>query len=173
MENKEKFRPLRRSGQALSREECEEILASQPTGILAVTGDGGYPYTVPVNHIYSGGRIFFHCATQGHKIDAIRADSRVSFCVIAKDDVVPEKQTTAYISVIVFGRARIIEDDDELRRVALEIGRKFAAGYRAECEKETEDYIARGKLCCVEILPEHISGKAGREIFKARQKANQ
>ena len=173
MENTEKFRPLRRAAQALEAEECEQILASQPTGILAVTGDGGYPYAVPVNHIYSGGRIYFHCAKEGHKIDAIRADDRVSFCVIAKDDVVPEKQTTAYISVIVFGRARIIEDDEELRRVALEIGRKFAADYPAECEKETEDYIAKSKLCCVEIVPEHISGKAGREIIKERQKAKQ
>jgi nitroimidazol reductase NimA-like FMN-containing flavoprotein (pyridoxamine 5'-phosphate oxidase superfamily) len=168
--NTDKFRLLRRAAQALSPAECEEILSSASCGVLSLCGDGGYPYGVPVNYCYSDGKITFHCAKQGHKIDAIRRCDKVSFCVIAQDDVISEKRTTAYISVIVFGRAKIIEDEASLRKIALDIGKKYSADYEEDCIAETEEYLAKGKLCCVEITAEHISGKCGREVMKERGK---
>jgi uncharacterized protein len=61
--------------------------------------------------VYEDGKIFFHCAKEGHKIDGIRRDEKVSFCVVDKDQIVPEKFTTFFRSVIVFGRARIVSED--------------------------------------------------------------
>ena len=162
------FRPLRREKQALSKEECEQILKDASCGVLSLCGDGGYPYGVPVNHYYSDGRIFFHFAKEGHKIDAIRKNDKVSFCVIAKDDVISEKRTTAYISVIAFGRAEIIEDEDRLREAADNIGKKFSGDYPDDCKAEIDETINKGTLCCVEIKVEHLSGKCGLEVLKER-----
>ena len=76
------------------------------SGVLAVVGDDGYPYAVPLNYIYLNNKIYFHSAKEGHKVDAIAINNKVSFCVVAKDDVVPEELTTYFKSVIIFGKAK-------------------------------------------------------------------
>lgn len=162
------IREMRRKAQQLSQEECVEILNNATSGVLAVYGDDGYPYTVPVSHAYSAGKIVFHCAKEGHKIDAIRRNDKVSFCVIAQDDVMPKERTTAYISVIAFGRAEIIDDEAGLRRIAGLIGEKFSADYPEECKQETEDVIAANRMYCVEITIDHLTGKCGRQVLLQR-----
>ena len=106
MDNDFDFRPMRRSRQQLRKEDCFEILSRGSSGVLACLGDGGYPYAVPISYVWDGEKIYFHCAKAGHKLDAVRSCGKVSFCVIGSDDVVPEKYTTCYRSVIVFGRIR-------------------------------------------------------------------
>ena len=78
------FREMRRNSQALDRATCEKILAAADTGILTVHGEDGYPYPVPVNFALQDDTIYIHCAKEGHKIDAIRADDRVGFCVMGR-----------------------------------------------------------------------------------------
>jgi uncharacterized protein len=155
------FRDMRRKKQELTREETIEILKTSTSGVLAVTGDEGYPYTVPVSHAYQDGKLFFHCAKEGHKIDGIQRNDKVTFCVIAKDEVIPEKFATDYLSVIVFGRARILTEDGE-RRSALEcLVEKFSPGYMEAGRKEIErDW---NRVCVVEILIEHMTGKTAKE----------
>lgn len=164
------FREMRRRGQQLSREECEQILTEATSGVLGVIGDGGYPYTVPVSHVYHDGKIVFHCAKTGHKIDAIRANGKVSFCVIAQDEVMPAERTTAYISVIAFGRARIVDDEEGMRRIAGLVGDKFSHDYPEDCQKEIDEVIAAGAMYCVEIEIDHMTGKCGRQVLLRRQK---
>lgn len=164
------FREMRRKGQQLSREECEDILKNASCGVLGVHGDDGYPYTVPVNHVYEEGKIVFHCAKQGHKIDAIRSNDKVSFTVVAQDTVIPKKRTTAYISVIAFGRAKIVDDEAGLRHIAKLVGDKYAPDYPEACQKETDEVIAANRMYCVEIEVEHMTGKCGLEVLKARRK---
>ena len=65
------FRKMRRFKQQLSEEECLEILKTAKRGVLAVLGDEGYPYAVPLDFVYEDGKIYFHCAKEGHKLDAI------------------------------------------------------------------------------------------------------
>ena len=71
------FRQMRRFKQAASQEECEAVLAAAPRGVLAVHGENGYPYGLPINYVYAGGKIYFHCAKAGHKLDAVRANDKV------------------------------------------------------------------------------------------------
>jgi len=163
------FRQMRRRGQQLSREECEAILRDATSGVLAVHGDDGYPYAVPVSHVYRDGRIAFHCAKVGHKLDAIRRDDRVSFCVIAQDEVMPVERTTAYISVIAFGRARIVDDEPGLRRIAGWVGEKFCPDHQQGCLEETDEVIAADTMRCVEIEVEHLTGKCAKEVLKRRR----
>ncbi|NLA77117.1 MAG: 5-nitroimidazole antibiotic resistance protein, partial [Clostridiales bacterium] len=105
------FREMRRFKQQLAMAECENILARGTSGVLALNGDGGYPYAVPMSYVYDNGKIIFHSAREGHKYDAVLKSDRASFCVIDEDNVVPEKYTTYFRSVIAFGKIRILEDD--------------------------------------------------------------
>ena len=109
----DKFRAMRRLRQQLSEEESISILQKSTAGTLALLGDNDYPYAVPISHVYADGRLYFHSALSGHKVDAIRKCDKASFCVIAQDDVQPEKYTTFFRSVIAFGRIHIIEDEAE------------------------------------------------------------
>ena len=92
------FRKMRRFNQQISLSESIEILEKGKTGVLAVLGDNGYPYTIPLNYVYSDNKIYFHCAKTGHKISALQNCDKVSFCVVDKDEVVAEKLKSKIIS---------------------------------------------------------------------------
>ena len=106
------FRTMRRKRQQMSEADGIALLQQATSGTLALLGDGGYPYAVPISYVYADGRLFFHSALSGHKVDAIRGCDKASFCVIGQDDVKPAEYTTYYRSVIVFGRIRIISTTD-------------------------------------------------------------
>ena len=110
----------------------------------------------------------FHCAKEGHKIDAIARNKKASFCVIAADEVIPEEYTTAYQSVIVFGQIRILTDDEE-KRVAIE---KLAVRYSPdESAKSREEEIDKfwQRLCMLELSIEYITGKEGLALMNGQQ----
>lgn len=161
------FREMRRQRQQLSAAETEALLREGKSGVLGVVGDDGYPYTVPVNYVYEAGKLYFHCARAGHKLDAIRRCEKVSFCVVARDEVVSEELTTHFRSVIVFGRARVLESDEEIFRAAERLGLKFNPD-RARVEGAIRNEWRA--LCCVEITVEHATGKEAVELTRERAK---
>lgn len=163
------FREMRRHAQRLPDDETAAILQSASSGVLAVTGDDGYPYAVPLSYVYDGRKIYFHCALDGHKTDAIRRDPRVSFCVIAQDSVLPEKFTTEFASVIAFGKAEFVTDDSEKLRALRMLAEKYSPGIHG-----AEDEI-RGswdRVCVVGITVEHLTGKEGVELTRKRKNSN-
>ena len=155
------FRPMRRFKQQLSNEECEEILNNCSSGVLAVIGDNGYPYAVPLSYVYLNNKIYFHCAKEGHKVDAVNNNDKVSFCVVSKDEVVPEELTTYFKSVIIFGKAKKL-DGEELRNAAIQLGLKYYNNKDA-VNKEVEKAFER--MACYEITIEHITGKQAKELM--------
>ena len=166
------FQPMRRYQQALPPEECATILKRATAGVLAVSGNEGYPYAVPLNFVFDDSRpgcasIYFHSAKTGHKLDAIARNDKVSFCVVDRDDVVPREYTTYFRSVIVFGRARILENEAQ-KRAAIE---KLALKYSPDDEEGRIQEINRSfpALCMVEIRIEHITGKEAVELHRKRQ----
>lgn len=161
------FREMRRKKQLLSKEETIEILKVCTSGVLGVTGDDDYPYTVPVSYTFKDDKLFFHCAKEGHKIDSIKRNDKVTFCVIEKDEIIQKTFTTHFQSVSIFGRARIITDDSE-RRYALEsLIEKYAHDYIEEGQQEIESGLNR--VCLVEVKIEHMTGKAAIEIVNSKQ----
>ena len=151
-------------------EECEQILREASYGVLAVLGDDGYPYAVPVNHVYAEGKIVFHCAVTGHKLDAIRREEKVSFCVVGHEQVLPKERATSFLSVIAFGRAHIVEDEASLRRIATMVGERYSSAYPKQCQEEIDEVIEAGTMACVEIEVEHLSGKCDkREMIRRRR----
>lgn len=156
------FREMRRCNQQLSMEECIEILQKGTSGVLAVSGDDGYPYAVPLSYAYQNGALWFHGATSGHKLDAIARSSKVSFCVIDADEVWPEKLTTVYRSVIVFGRAEILDDERKIAQGARILGEKYLPGDRSRVESEIAQSMPR--LTVIRLDIEHMTGKEGVEL---------
>jgi len=158
-------REMRRSGQSLPREEVIEILTQAGTMTLALD-DGGQPYAVPLNFVFSPsgswGTVFFHCAAEGRKIDAIRSNGRVSLCVIAEDRVVPETFSTVYRSAVAFGRAKILTDDKEKTEALVLLTAKYCPG---ESREKIDEEISRSlpRTCVVAVTVEHATGKRSRD----------
>ena len=165
------MRPMRRRKQQLDETACREILTQGRECVLALAASDAtddFPYAVPVNYVLredAGGapHLLIHCAPTGTKLDAIASDPRVSVCVIAQGDVVPEEYTTHFRSVIAFGRASLVEDE-EARHSAL---RALAAKY---CPKlpadQTEAEIARfPHAAIIDVTLEHVTGKQCVELL--------
>ncbi|NMB56125.1 MAG: pyridoxamine 5'-phosphate oxidase family protein [Leptolinea sp.] len=163
------FREMRRMKQELPKEEAIAVLESCSNGVLAVAGDDGYPYAVPMSYVYDDGRLIFHCAVEGHKLDAIRRDDRVSFCVVDREEVVPEKFSTIFRSVIVFGRAKIVDDESERRRMLEGINAKYAPGLESQGNMEIERNWNRVTL--IEVRIEHMTGKIDLATMIERARA--
>lgn len=161
------LRGMRRFKQLMSEEEVKEILIRKNTGILAVQGEEGYPYTVPMNYVYFEGNIYFHGAIEGHKLDAVRKNNKVSFCVVDEDTPVPEKFTTIYSSVTAFGQISLVEDEGQKTRIMQALNRKYAPGFEEEGNRE----IARAmrRLAVLEMQIMHMTGKASMELINQKK----
>ncbi len=156
------FRELVRKKQQLTNEECIGLLKNEMRGVLAVQGDDGYPYALPIDHWYNeeDGKLYFHSGKSGHKIDAIRRCDKASFCVYDQGFRKEGEWALNIKSVIVFGRVRIIEDHAR----AVDLCRKLSFKYTQDAayiESEIEKYA--GGLMCFEMEIEHMTGKIVNE----------
>lgn len=154
------FRDIRRSDRALSEDQAREILARAEHGVLATLGADGWPYAVPVNHVLSGDVLYIHSAVEGHKLDNIAQEERVSYCAVAGATVLPAELSTLYESAVVFGRAALVTDPAEKLR-ALEL---LAVRFCGWLSPEAEEAIATSasRTAVVRIRLERITGKAHR-----------
>lgn len=153
------FRKMRRFKQQLTDEACIQILKHEKRGVLSVLGDDCYPYGVPLDHYYNeeNGRLYFHCAMAGHKLDAIRACDKVSYCVTDEghhEDGVSWSLT--FRSVIVFGRMKVLADHAAALHFARLLGEKFTQD-KAYLDNEIQH--AGPRMLMLELTPEHITGK--------------
>ena len=154
------FREMRRFKQALTQEECVELLEKAPRGVLAVSGDNGYPYALPLDYIYLDGALYFHGARQGHKLDSIDRDSKVSFCVMDEGFHKEGDWALTIKSVIVFGRMARLDDRERALTIARRLGQKYYP-----TEQSVEDELSRDfdRLQLLELKIEYISGKRVHE----------
>ncbi len=151
------FRPLRRTKNAISIEETKALLVREKRGVLAVNGDDGYPFAFPINYFYNEeeGKIFFHGAKTGYKVEAIGKSDKVCFTVYGNehftDDWAPFVQ-----SAVVYGRCRLIMDPKETE----ERVRTFAMKYYPSAEEvEAEIAMDIHAAQLYEITIEHMCGK--------------
>lgn len=161
------FREMRRKRQQLSDEESIGILQKATSGTLALLGDGGYPYAVPISYVYDDGKLYFHSAMSGHKVDAIRNCDKASFCVIDQDNVQPAEYTTYFRSVIAFGRIRILEDETEKLAIARILGNRYNPNQEESLQKELEHGLSR--MLAIRFDIEHLTGKEAIELVRAHQ----
>lgn len=150
------FRKMRRFKQQLTEEECLSILKSAPRGILAVLGDEGYPYTIPLNFVYHEGRLYFHTAFTGHKIDAIQNYDKASFCVLNEGCQNPGEWWYYFKSVIAFGKIRVMEDREEINQMLRLLGAKY---FPTQEEIDHEMAHSASRASMIELTIEHMTGK--------------
>lgn len=160
------FRKMRRFRQQLSKSECDAILSKTTSGTLALLGDNGYPYAVPLSYVYANGKLYFHSAKMGHKVDAIRQHDKASFCVIAADDVHPSEFTTYFRSVIAFGKVQIIESESERMYAASLLGARYNPCDDAGLQKELEKGFSHMLILRFDI--EHLTGKEAIELSRKK-----
>ena len=156
------FRELLRKNKALSPEECLHILKAEKRGVLSVNGEGGYPYGMPMNHWYNeeNGKLYFHCGNVGHRLDALRKDSKVSFCTYDEGYRDPGDWALHVKSVIVFGKIKIVDDMDQIVFITTKLSHKFTQD-DAYIQAEIKGHAHRTLL--LELTPEHICGKLVKE----------
>lgn len=159
------FRKMRRGKQLLSMEKTISIMKRCTNGVLACLGDEGYPYAVPLSYIYFNDKIYFHSAKDGHKIDAITKNPKVSFSVIDEDTIVSEEYTTYFRSVIAFGKTRIVEGNERLEAFKALV-EKYS-GDQPEEEKHKEiTGCTQAYIIAIDI--EHITGKEAIEYVNSK-----
>lgn len=163
----EEFREMRRKRQQMLEEESISVLEQSTSGTLALLGDNGYPYAVPVSYVYAAGCLYFHSALSGHKVDAIRRCEKASFCVVERDEVRPKDYTTSYRSVIVFGRIHIIEAEEEKMAAARLLGNKYNPDDEEGLRQELEHGFSR--MLMIRLDVEHLTGKSSPELIRERR----
>lgn len=156
------FREIRRQNRILDDpKRIEELLLNSEYGFLSLgTSDNGYAYGIPISYAFDKGTnsLYFHCAPEGQKLDEIKKNNKLSFCVIGRTNPIADKFTTLYESIIVFGRADVNLSDDEKRKSLRLLVAKYSKGY----EEVAEHYMNKSwnRTFCFKIEIDHITAKA-------------
>jgi nitroimidazol reductase NimA-like FMN-containing flavoprotein (pyridoxamine 5'-phosphate oxidase superfamily) len=160
------FQEMRRQDRGLNRPETEEILANGLFGVLSMNGGDDYPYGVPFSYVYGQNHIYLHCALQGKKLDYIRRDNRVSFCVVQGADplfILPDTFTMKYQSAMVFGKIYEVADHQEKLQGLIALVEKYF--------RDDPELLERGKVKAAKSLEktavlridiDHLTGKVRR-----------
>jgi nitroimidazol reductase NimA-like FMN-containing flavoprotein (pyridoxamine 5'-phosphate oxidase superfamily) len=151
------FKEMRRRDRQITVEEAEKILLEGEYGVLSTQGSNGYSYGIPLSYAYKDGSIFFHCALEGQKVENIKHCNKVSFCVVGKTQVQPDKFGTVYESAIVFGEASELSGQDK-EEALLALIEKYSKEYMEAGRKYIKNSGAATKVFNIKV--EHISGKA-------------
>lgn len=156
------FRPVRKKKNELDTAAVQTLLHSARRGVLAVNGDDGYPYAIPVNYLYleEENKIIFHGAKAGHKADSIKANDKVCFTVYGNEMILDEPWAPYLQSVVIFGRCHRVEDRD----MTIELVRKLALKFFPDAALVEEEIASSGRAVQIyEIEIEHLSGKQIQE----------
>lgn len=156
------FRPIRKKKNEISIDAAKELLRSSRRGVLAVNGDDGYPYGIPINYLYDeeNERIIFHGAKAGHKVDALQKNDKVCFTVFGNERIKEEAWAPFLQSVVVFGRCHLVESQED----TIALVKKFAAKYYPDMDMVNEEVVLSGRAVQMfEIQVEHLSGKEVQE----------
>lgn len=156
------FREMTRKKQQLSWEDCLHVLKTEPRGVLSLLGDDGYPYGLPIDHWYNeeDGCIYFHSGRQGHKVDAMRACGKASFCVYDQGFREEGDWALNIRSVIVFGCIEFVEEQE----AAIALTRQLSLKYTSDLAYIEEEIRKYGhEVLCFRLVPQHMTGKLTKE----------
>lgn len=157
---------MRRPKQLLSKEDTEAVFERGTSGVLSVNGLDGYPYSVPVNYVYTDGHIYIHTGLTGYKVEAIKANNLVSFCVIDRDTIIPEELTSYFRSAVAFGKAVFLEGQEKYDATYI-LANKFSPVFQDKiqlCLDTTLD-----KMHLIDIQIDQMYGKEAIELVNEKE----
>lgn len=156
------FREVRRQNRILEdKSRISELLQSSEYGFLSLgITENGYAYGIPISYAYDEetNSLYFHCAPEGQKLDIIKQNDKVSFCVVGITKPIANQFTTLFESVIAFGKADIDLSDDEKRKALRLLVVKYSPGFEDLGEKYMEKSWSRTATFKIHI--EHVTAKA-------------
>ncbi|MDA8223895.1 MAG: pyridoxamine 5'-phosphate oxidase family protein [Desulfitobacterium hafniense] len=156
------FKPIRRVDREISKDEALSLLKLAEYGVLSLAQtENEYPYGVPIDYIFYEDNLYFHCATEGQKLDILKINNKACFTVVLDAKVLPRYHSTAYKSVIVFGRCTLLNDNlkDEM---LLKFGMRFAGDF-PEVIKETIQKTGKATTI-IKFEIDYVSGKQRKDI---------
>jgi nitroimidazol reductase NimA-like FMN-containing flavoprotein (pyridoxamine 5'-phosphate oxidase superfamily) len=152
------YKEIRRKDRALDNASAFAVLKNSAYGVLSTADKDNQPYGIPVSYVVVDNSIFIHSATEGHKLENIMSNSKVSFCVVGKTKLLPDKFSTQYESAIVFGTASIVDGENQKREVLKAVLAKYSPDYM----EAGEAYINQlfNKVVVMQVSIDHITGKS-------------
>ena len=148
---------MRRKDRQLTDGETFSVLEKGEYGILSTVSSENEPYGVPLNYCFIDGCIYFHCALEGRKLDNLKQNPGVSFCVVGRTEVIPDAFATNYESCIVKGVAS--EALGEEKQAALEgLLLKYSGNFFPEGLQYIEKLKERTRV--FKITMGSVTGKA-------------
>lgn len=155
------MKEMRRKDRAINKEESIAILNNAEYGVLSTVAKNGEPYGVPLSFCIIDNYIYIHCAIEGQKIDNIKHNKSVSFCVVGRTEILPDKFSTNYESVIIAGKAEEVFSIDKQR--GLEgLLYKYSPDFIEQGEKYIHSLSDETRVFKITI--DHLSGKARNTI---------
>lgn len=160
-------RKMRRFRQLLDDGQNVEILKKNTNGTLALIDDEGFPYALPISYVFDdeNRKIYFHSARAGHKIDVIRSNPNASFAIVDQDEIIPEKFTTCFKSVICFGTIQIVKDQSEIIAALDMLAQKYSPNVSSILRKEEINGSLK-RVAVLEFDIQKMSGKQAIELTK-------
>ncbi|MDK2792892.1 MAG: uncharacterized protein PWQ25_1755 [Deferribacteres bacterium] len=149
---------MRRADRAVGEIEAWEFVCKGEYGVLSLS-DGKIPYGVPLNYCLIDKDIYFHCAHEGRKIDIMKNNPLVSFCVVKSARILPDKFSTAYESVIVEGVVCEVAEKEK-RDALVGLIKKYSYDYYENGLKYIESMLEQTSV--FKITVKNISGKSRR-----------
>ncbi|MBB5337577.1 pyridoxamine 5'-phosphate oxidase family protein [Pectinatus brassicae] len=156
------FRKMRRFKQGISKKECVEVLKNAPRGIMAFHGENGYPYAIPLNQYYDekDGKLYFHGAKQGLKLDLMGKNNKVCFTVMDNGFVKENDWALNIKSVVCLGRLEVLTDKDEGLEQCRMLAKKF---YPTRESIENEIKKAGNNMNVLVMEIDYMTGKLVNE----------
>ena len=153
------FTDIRRQDRRMELKDAAELLEKGTYGVLSLNGENDYAYGVPLSYVYLDEKIYFHCALAGEKLNRVRRNNKVSFCVVGKAATLPDKFAVEYASAMVFGKAREVDGEEKIKAL-----RAFIVKYSGDYLETGKDYIVDNhpRTVVLKLDIEHITGKARR-----------
>lgn len=151
------FRSMRRKDREVTHDKAMDILERAEYGVLSINGGAGdYPYGVVLSHVIIDGKIYFHCANKGQKLDMIENNNLVSYSAVARSEVLPSEFATDYESAVVFGKASLVDGEEKTRALVGLINK-----YSSDFLEKGMEYINKDKdrTVVIKIDIDHITGK--------------
>lgn len=158
----EKTCPMRRKDRQIPEEEAWQIVENGQVGVLSMTGPGGEAYAVPLSYAMVEGRLYFHCAKAGRKLDYLLAHPQVCFVVVGPNRPVYIRDfTTLYECAILEGDALVVEDPAEKKQALVALCEKYLPAHLDKAEGDIQR--SSPVTLVVRIHVQRISGKAKRQ----------
>lgn len=151
------FKEIRKQKRELFDEDIKSVLLNGEFGTLATISENGYPYSLPLSYVYYNDCIYFHGAKEGHKLENIKNNNKVSFSVVTDTLLQPKTFSTKFKSVVVFGTASKV-DDDLKAEVLLQLIKKYSPDH-LDTGAVYLDKV-KGITQVMQISIDHMTGKA-------------